>query len=117
MGVDCMMFAEKAKRCVWLDRRHNVPAPVRESFSGDWWLGFMTGLDLASQQGGSYEQNNGDYAECSWSGENAVANRQTAREFIRKHGADDRYFIVTDHDEPSCHEFAEANGYTKEQPE
>jgi hypothetical protein len=114
MGVDCMMFAERAKKCVWLDRRHNVPAPVRESFSGDWWLGFMAALDMASRDGGLWQSNDGQVSECMWARDSAIANRKTAREFIQKHGADDRYLIITDHDEPSCHEYAAAHGYVQE---
>jgi len=114
MGVDCMMFAEKAKKCVWLDRRHNVPAPVREAFSGDWWLGFMAALDLAAKEAGHWESNDGRFNEAAWASESAIGNRQTAREFIRRHGADDRYFTITDHDEPSCHEYAAEHGFAKE---
>lgn len=114
MGVDCMMFAERAKKCVWLDRRRNVPAPCHERFSGDWWLGFMVALDLASREGGIWQSNDGSVNECSWAVKSAQANRATARDFINRHGVDDRYFIITDHDSPSCHEYAADNGFAKD---
>lgn len=114
MGVDCMMFAEKAKKCIWIDRRYNVPAPCHERFSGDWWLGYMAGLDYASKDGGIWQSADGSVSGCNWAKDTAIGNRGYARDFIRKHGAGDSYFIITDHDEPSCHEYAETNGFTRD---
>lgn len=102
MGIDCMLFAEKAKRFVWVDRHHNAGRlPNHEKHTGTWWLGFLEGMSRVSQ---------GD----EWH-ESTEANRATARQFIRKHGEGEVFFVVTDHYEPSCHDFARANGYARDE--
>jgi hypothetical protein len=112
MGVDCMMFAVRAKRCVWLDRWYNLGSPPRdERMSGDWWMGYLAALDVAARLV-DYDEQTG----CpSFAKDTADGNRKTAREFIRRHGADDVYFIVTDGVDPTCHEVAARDGYVPEE--
>lgn len=115
MGVDCMVFAKRSKKCIWVDRWYNLGSPPNnKSHSGDWWLGYMEALDLASREGGIWQSNDGSVSECGWAGESAIANRRTARDFIERHGVEDEYFIITDHSEPTCHEYAHAHGYVAE---
>lgn len=102
MGVDCMLFAVKAKKCVWLDRHYNVGrVPSGRHNLGVWWLGFLEGLERADD----------DHADNYGTKE---ANRKHATAFILRHGIADEYFVITDHHEPSCFDFAEANGFTQE---
>ncbi len=99
MGIDCMIFAKRAKRCIYLDRHYHV-GRKRDAKPGWWWIGWLEAMD-------EYEHEPHG---------NSAPNRAKARAFIMRHGADDEYFVVTDN-MPTGEEYYEirdAGGFVEE---
>jgi hypothetical protein len=111
MGVDAYIFAEKSKRCYYFDRKHNL-------------LSYEDHADqpaFAELKDRLNERQRLTSAEVLWMCQMNIEhnhrvgwNREIMR-FVVRSPSDERFFVVSDHDGPSCHDVIEREGYTKEE--
>jgi hypothetical protein len=119
MGVDAYIFAVKAKECFYFDRQHNFLL-----YSGELDELSPEAADVNKKLSGSFDRNPcpATKGEVALLAREMVQHWQSKKErrdgwcydilsFVDRHDEDEKYLVISDHDEPNCHDVKRRDGY------